>query len=266
MMEKISVVIITFNEENKLARCIESVKPVADEIIVLDSFSTDDTVKISRDAGALVYQQTFHGYKEQKNAALKFASYNYILSIDADESLSVELINSILIAKEKFMCSAYTMNRCNFFSGRFIRHGLWYPDKKIRLFDKNIAHWGGMNPHDKIVLSDNATICHLEGDLFHYSFGNIHEYIKRNDEISTIAARSLYKSGQRSGIKILVNPVWRFVKSYLIRRGFLDGYPGFIIAKNTAAQAYLKYKKLNKLNRERKSRLEEPVAVSLTDK
>jgi len=265
-MEKISVVIITFNEENKLARCIESVKPVADEIIVLDSFSTDNTVKISREAGALVYQQTFHGYKEQKNAALKFASHNYILSIDADESLSVELINSILIAKEKFMCRAYTMNRCNFFNGRFIRHGLWYPDKKIRLFDKSIAHWGGMNPHDKIVLNENATTCHLEGDLFHYSFSNIHEYIKRNDEISTIAARSLYKSGQRSGIKILVNPVWRFVKSYLIKKGFLDGYPGFIIAKNTAAQAYLKYKKLNKLNRERKTQLEEPVTVSLTDK
>ena len=180
-------------------RCIESVKPVADEIIVLDSFSTDNTVKIALKAGAVVHQQTFHGYKEQKNAALQFASYNYILSIDADEALSVELINSILMAKEKFTCSAYTMNRCNFFSGRFIRHGLWYPDKKIRFFDKRIAYWGGMNPHDKIVLPGTATICHLEGDLFHYSFNTIDEYVKRNDEISSIAAKSLYKRGQRSG-------------------------------------------------------------------
>lgn len=265
-MEKISVVIITFNEENKLARCIESVKPVADEIIVLDSFSTDNTVTVGREAGAVVYQQTFHGYKEQKNAALQFASYNYILSIDADEALSVELINSILLAKEKFMCAAYTMNRCNFFDGRFIRHGLWYPDKKIRLFDRRVAYWGGMNPHDKIVLNENTNTCHLEGDLFHYSFGNINEYIKRNDEISTIAARSLYKKGQRSGIKIIVNPIWRFFKSYLLRKGFLDGYPGFIIAKNTAAQAYMKYKKLNKLYRRRENILEEPVTVSLTDK
>jgi glycosyltransferase involved in cell wall biosynthesis len=265
-MEKISVVIITFNEEGKLARCIESVKPVADEIIVLDSFSTDNTVKISREAGAVVYQKTFHGYKEQKNAAVQFASHNYILSIDADEVLSVELIHSILIAKQKFMCSAYTMNRCNFFCGRFIRHGLWYPDKKTRLFDRRIAHWGGMNPHDKIVLDENTNICHLEGDLFHYSFSNISEYIKRNDEISTIAATSLYRSGHRSGFRILVNPLWRFIKSYFIKRGFLDGYPGFIIAKNTASQAFMKYKKLNKFNRERKSILEEPVAVSLTDK
>jgi glycosyltransferase involved in cell wall biosynthesis len=98
-MEKISVVIITFNEENKLARCIDSIKPVADEIVILDSFSTDNTLKISLKAGAVAYQQTFHGYKEQKNAALNLASHNYILSIDADEALSVELINSIRIAK-----------------------------------------------------------------------------------------------------------------------------------------------------------------------
>ena len=123
-----------------------------------------------------------------------------------------------------------------------------------------------MNPHDKIVLNTQANICHLEGDLFHYSFNSVEEYVKRNDEISSIASKSLYKNGQRSGIKILVNPVWRFLKSYLIKKGFLDGYPGFVIAKNTAAQAYLKYKKLNKLNRERKSSLKEPVSVSLTDK
>ncbi|HET6722264.1 MAG TPA: glycosyltransferase family 2 protein [Chitinophagaceae bacterium] len=265
-MEKISVVIITFNEENKLARCLESVKPVADEIIILDSFSTDNTVKIGLKAGAIVHQQSFHGYKEQKNAALQLASYNYVLSVDADEALSVELINSIQIAKEKFTCSAYSMNRCNFFSGRFIRYGLWYPDKKIRLFDKRLAYWGGLNPHDKIVLNENANTCHLQGDLFHYSFNSVEEYVKRNDEISSIAAKSLYKKGQRSGVKILVNPVWRFIKSYFIKKGFLDGYPGFIIAKNTAAQAYLKYRKLNKLNRERKSTLKEPVSVSLSNK
>jgi glycosyltransferase involved in cell wall biosynthesis len=264
-MEKISVVIITYNEENKLSRCIESVKPVADEIIILDSFSADDTVAVARKGGAAVYQQIFRGYKEQKNAALELASNNYVLSVDADEALSVELINSILIAKEKFSYTAYTMNRCNFFSGRFIRHGLWYPDRKVRLFDKRIASWGGMNPHDKIMLPGSATIGHLEGDLFHYSFSTINGYVKRNDEISSIAATSMYKAGQKSGIKILINPAWRFIKSYFIKKGFLDGYPGFVIAKNTAAQAYLKYKKLNKLNKERKNTSKGPVTVSLTN-
>lgn len=265
-MERISVVIITYNEENKISRCLESIKPVADEIVILDSFSTDNTKKIAERFGALVYQQTFRGYKEQKNAALKLASHNYVLSIDADEALSVELINSILTAKEKFMCSAYTMNRCNFFEGRFIRHGLWYPDKKIRLFDKRIAHWGGMNPHDKIILEENAATCHLEGDIFHYSISNNTEYVKRNDEISSIAAKSLYTAGQHSGLKIFINPVWRFIKSYFILKGFLDGYAGFIIAKNSAAQAYLKYKKLNSLNSKRESSRGEPVSVSFTDK
>src|SRR4030095_4254063 len=122
------------------------------------------------------------------------------------------------------------------------------------------------NPHDKILLPGRATISHLEGDLFHFSFGTINEYVKRNDEISSIAAESLHKMGKRSGIKILINPVWRFIKSYFIKRGFLDGYPGFIIAKNTAAQAYMKYKKLNKLNRTVENNLEEPVSISLTDK
>lgn len=265
-MEKISVVIITFNEEGKIGPCIESVRPVADEIIILDSFSTDKTLLIAQSAGAVVYQQSFRGYKEQKNAALQYASYDYILSIDADEALSVELVNSILTAKEKFAYSAYTMNRCNFFIGRFIRHGLWYPDKKIRLFNKHMAYWGGMNPHDKIILPGRATISHLEGDLLHYSFSSIQEYEKRNDEISSIAAESLYKIGKRSGIKILINPVWRFLKSYFIKKGFLDGYPGFIIAKNTAAQAYMKYKKLNKLNRDAQNNLNKPISVSLTDK
>ncbi|HEX6846310.1 MAG TPA: glycosyltransferase family 2 protein [Chitinophagaceae bacterium] len=264
-MEKISVVIITFNEESKIQRCIESVKPVADEIIVLDSFSTDNTVSLARSAGAVVHQQSFRGYKEQRNAALLFASCNYILSIDADEALSVELINSILLAKEKFSHSAYTINRCNFFGGRFIRHGVWYPDKKIRLFDKRMASWGGMNPHDKILLPGRATISHLAGDLFHYSFNSIREYEKRNDEISSIAAASLYKMKKKSGIRILISPAWRFIKSYFLKKGFLDGYPGYIIARNTAAQAYLKYKKLNKLNRSVENGSKNHVSISLTD-
>ena len=265
-MEKISVVIITYNEENSLERCLESVKPVADEIVILDSFSTDNTVQIGLDAGAVVHQQTFHGYKEQKNAAVQFASYNYILSVDADEALSVELINSILNAKEDLRYAAYSMNRCNFFYGRFIRHGLWYPDKKVRLFNKRFARWGGMNPHDKVILDNDRNTHHLEGDLLHYSFDSVNEYVKRNDEISSIAAASLYKKGQHSGIRIIINPAWRFIKSYLLKKGFLDGYPGFVIAKNLAAQAYLKYKKLNLLNRKKEVAIEESVSVSLTDK
>ena len=128
------------------------------------------------------------------------------MSIDADETLSVELINSI--AKEKFTHSAYAMNRCNFFGGRCKQHGLGCLDKKIRLFDKRMASWGGMNPHDKIILRGRATIRHLEEDLFHYVFSNINEYIKRNKAISSIAARSLHQAGHRLGARLYINPLW----------------------------------------------------------
>lgn len=252
-MEKISVVIITFNEEKNLRRCIESVKPVADEIIVLDSYSTDSTVKIARKTGARVFQQPFKGYKEQKNAAIKLAAHNYILSLDADEALSVELVHSILTVKDKFNCQTYTMNRCNFYCGRFIQHGLWYPDKKIRLFDKRVSYWGGINPHDKIMLGNNAGICHLQGDIFHYGYYSVEEHSRRNDELSTIAAESLYHAGiNNSMLKLVFSPVWRFVKGYFLKLGFLDGYYGFVIAKQTARQAFLKYKKLNRLYKEQK--------------
>ena len=154
IMKPLSAVIITYNEEENIGRCIDSLWQVADEVIVLDSFSTDNTVTIARHKGAIVKQNSFSGYKEQKNKALQFATYDYVLSLDADEALSPELICSILEAKKEFKYKAYFMNRYNNYCGRFINHGLWYPDQKVRLFDKQVAKWGGMNPHDKIELRE----------------------------------------------------------------------------------------------------------------
>jgi glycosyltransferase involved in cell wall biosynthesis len=254
-MQKISAIIITCNEEASLARCIESLKPVAEEIIVLDSYSTDNTVRIAKESGAIVYQQNFPGYKEQKNAAIKFTSSDYVLSLDADEVLSVELINSILNEKEAFRFTAYSMNRSNFFCNRFIKHGLWSPDIKIRLFKKDAAYWGGMNPHDIIVLKEKTNKFHLQGEIFHYGNKTEAELKKRNDEISSIAAASLFQvNAGRSRFKIFLSPVWRFLKGYILKFGFLDGYDGFLIAKHTARQAFLKYKKLNRLYAEKNSK------------
>lgn len=247
-MEKISAVIITFNEEKKLSRCLASVSPVADEIIVLDSYSSDNTAAIAKNAGAIVYHQIFSGYKEQKNLALSFTSDNYVLSLDADEALSVELINSILTEKEQFRYKAYRMNRANFYCGKYIKHGLWYPDRKIRLFDKRIAKWGGINPHDKIELKETTEVCQLEGDLLHYSYDSAEEHKRRDEEISNVAAISLFQAGVRKHwFKLILSPVWRFLKGYVFKRGFLDGYYGYRIATQTARQSYLKYKKLAQL-------------------
>ncbi|MBI5858355.1 MAG: glycosyltransferase family 2 protein [Sphingobacteriales bacterium] len=249
-MYKLSVVIITFNEERNIARCIESVKPVADEIIVLDSFSTDKTVAIAKSCGAVVFQEKFRGYIGQKNAAIELASHDYILSLDADEALDEQLIASVLEARKNFHSRAYSMNRCTCYCGHFIKHGLWYPDKKIRLFDRRVSHWGGLNPHDKVVVAEVFPITHLKGNILHYSFNTTEDLVWQHNRMSSIAAASLYTAGKRSNwFKMLVRPAWAFLNGFFFRRGFLDGIDGFTIAVNTSHQVFLKYSKLFRLQK-----------------
>ena len=141
-MQLISAVIITYNEEKNIGRCIDSLKAIADEIVVLDSFSADRTAEIAMSKGAIVECRKFSGYISQKNAAIECASNDYVLSLDADEALSEQLVNSILSAKKHHFADVYSISRCTNYCGKFIRHGSWYPDKKIRLFNKNKAKWG----------------------------------------------------------------------------------------------------------------------------
>ncbi len=248
-MNSLSVVIITFNEENNIERCINSVKTLADEIIILDSFSTDGTIQISKNMGAIVMQQFFLGHIEQKNLALTYATNNFVLCLDADEALDETLINSIHKVKNNFTFRAYSSNRCTNFCGQFIKYGSWYPDKKIRLFDKRYAKWSGINPHDKIeLIGNNKKIKYLKGDILHYSFSSVEDQLLRNKKYSTISAAALYKMGIRSNLlKIFFNPFWTFFSGYIIRFGFLDGYYGFIIAYNSAHATFQKYRKLYRL-------------------
>jgi glycosyltransferase involved in cell wall biosynthesis len=244
-MEKLSIVIISYNEEQNIGRCIDSVKPVADEIIVLDSYSTDQTVRIAEEKGAIVKQQAFNGYIEKKNDALALASNHYVLSLDADEALDQALQSSILKEKENFSAAGYRMNRCTNYCGQFILHGSWYPDRKLRLFDKRIASWGGTNPHDRIELSQDSRIHHLKGDILHYAYKSIADHVAQNNKLSTMAANALFEKGKRTRLlNILVNPFWSFTLSFLIRAGFLDGYFGFIIAVQIAHMTFLKHSKL----------------------
>jgi glycosyltransferase involved in cell wall biosynthesis len=249
-MNLLSAVIITWNEEENIGRCLDSLKQVAEEIIVLDSFSTDKTVAIARQKGAVVIQSSFSGYIEQKNKALQLTRYNYVLSLDADEALSPQLIESVLEAKKDFKYIAYNMNRYNHYCGRFIKYGLWYPDQKVRLFNKKLAHWSGMNPHDKIYLSYNLPVGFLKGDLLHYSFNNVREHKDRNERMSSIAAQSIFDKGQKKHwSKIFLSPAWSFFNGFILRLGFLDGYYGFIVAKETARLSFLKYQKLKALQK-----------------
>jgi glycosyltransferase involved in cell wall biosynthesis len=247
-MTPLSVVVITFNESAHIARCLESVRSIADEVVVLDSGSTDDTVAIARSFGATVHTRPFEGYIEQKNHALGLATHPFILSLDADEALDASLAQSILNEKANPAFRAYRMNRCTNYCGRFIKHGSWYPDTKIRLFDKRYARWGGVNPHDKIILDQEVKTGWLHGDLLHYSYPTLESHIIQNNRFSSIAALSYFERGKKPGYgKMIFSPIWAFLQSYLFRRGFLDGFLGFVIAGNIAHATFMKYYKLKAL-------------------
>ena len=263
-MELLSVVIITYNEENNIGRCLDSVQDVADEIVVLDSFSTDGTVAIAESKGAVVYSQKFLGYIAQKNKALDLAKHNYVLCLDADEALDETLASSIRKLKHGFAFRAYKMNRCANYRGTFIRHGSWYPEAKVRLFDRRFLRWGGFDPHDRVIVPSNVAICPLKGDLLHYICETVSDHKKRNDNFSSIAARSLFRAGKKTNwLKILASPTWSFLHAYFLRAGFLNGYNGLLIAYHQARYHFLKYSKLYALQKNRKDMLRPAAASAL---
>jgi len=247
---KLSVVIITFNEQQNIAACLKAAQTVADEIIVLDSFSTDKTPMICRDFGVKFLQAPFAGFVEQKNAAADLASLDYILSLDADEVLSEKLFSEIKKVKENPTYDAYSFNRLTHFCGQPIRHCGWYPDTKIRLWRKGSGRWGGQNPHDTMILEKSATLKHLSGDLLHYSFHSIEQHIAQINKFSTIKAEIEFKKGKKSNaVKLLVQPAFKFFRSYVLKVGFLDGFYGYIVCKNSAHSTFLKYAKLRALRK-----------------
>jgi len=253
---KISAVIITYNEERNIGRCLDSVRDVADEIVVVDSYSTDKTEEICRRKGARFIKNPFEGHIEQKNYAMLSASHDYILSLDADEALSEELTNSIKNAKSNWDYDGYSFNRLTNYCGRWIRHCGWYPDKKLRLWDRKKGRWGGVNPHDRVIIHKTNHTAHLSGDLLHYSYHTIKQHIKQMNSFSDIAAQEKYDKGKTANlfIDILLNPVLIFIKKYFIKLGILDGYYGFVISINTAFGIFLKYIKLKELAKKEKTK------------
>lgn len=252
LMQKLSIVIITYNEERNIRRCLESVIEIADEIVVIDSFSTDETNSICAEFNVRFIKQKFLGYIEQKNFALQFATYDFVLSLDADEAVSNMLKNSILIAKNNCRASGYTMNRMTNYCGSWIKYGGWYPDKKLRLFEHKLGSWGGSNPHDKFMFNSPQKTEHLKGDLLHYSYYSTDDHINQIDRFTTISAKQLFDRGKKYNIiKHYVSPTSRFVKDYLLNLGFLDGAAGLKISYLSAKASYIKYYKLKKLQKSR---------------
>jgi len=249
-MPQLSVVIITLNEERNIRSCLDSVRSVADEIIVVDSGSTDGTLGICEEMGITAVQQSWLGYAAQKNFANALASNDWILSLDADEALSEDLKNSVLEWKRGPATPAAFARLTNY-CGKFVRHGGWYPDTKIRIFNRLNTSWSG-TLHETLTglsLSD----CHvLKGDCIHYSFHTLSDHIRQIDRFSTIGAKALYDKGKRGTLlKILYKPAGRFLRNYVIHAGFLDGLTGLIIAINSAHAVFLKYLRLYYLHKDK---------------
>ena len=253
MPVKLSVVVITYNEERNIARCLESVRQVADELVVVDSYSTDRTREICLGYGARFLEHPFEGHIEQKNYALTQATFQHVLSLDADEALSPELEQAVLTAKNNWQSDAYSMNRLTNYCGKWIHHSGWYPDTKVRLFDRSKAVWGGENPHDKIILSQGATLQHLRGDLLHYSYYTVTQHLGQINKFTDASSKALIRDGKTVSLPmVILKPLFRFFRAYILKRGFLDGPEGFIISVSSAESVYYKYLKLYMHNRQQK--------------
>lgn len=245
---KISVAVITFNEESNIERCLKSVVSLADEIVVVDSISSDNTVAIAQANGAKVIPQKFLGYIEQKNFAIDQCANDWVLSLDADECLSEALLENLkLIKNNPPIADAFRMSRMTSYCGQWIKHGGWYPDKKVRLINKHKARWGGINPHDELIVK--GLVKEVKGDILHYSYHSIEGHQQQAEKFSSITAEHLFHRGKKTSLfRIYVKPVVRFFRDFLLKRGFIDGKNGFIIARISAHAVYLREKKLKALH------------------
>lgn len=243
-MAKISACIISYNEEKKIEACLKSLHGIVDEIIIVDSLSTDKTLEIIKKYTHKIYNQKFLGHIEQKNLAISKANNDWILSLDCDEQITEELKASILSIKNNItQADAYKVARRTFYVYRWLNH-CWYPDHKVRLFNKNTAHWAGTNPHDHIELSgDNVET--LKGDLLHYSFDSISEHIQTLDSFTEIGANEIIRKNKKVNIlSPWTHGLWTFLKLYILKRGFLDGYAGLVVATLSGMHAFVKYNKV----------------------
>jgi glycosyltransferase involved in cell wall biosynthesis len=241
-MVKISATIITFNEERNIVRAIESLR-CCDEIVVVDSGSNDRTIELATNLGARVIDNPWSGYASQKNFASEQASNDWVLSIDADESLSEALEGEIWqIKKNGTACDAYTMPRLAQYLGRWILHSGWYPDRKVRLFNRRRARWVGEYVHESVQV--DGPVGHLKSNLLHFTCSSLSEHLKTMDQYTTLAAEQIVSQKKPIGLQhLLAEPVWGFIQTYFFKRGYLDGTEGLAIAYMAAMYNFVKYAK-----------------------
>ncbi len=244
-MKKLSVVIIAFNEEENIGLCIDSVQGIADEVVVVDSFSTDKTVAIATQKGAVVIQHKFEGHIQQKNFAKEQANNEWVLSLDADEALGDEL--KLALSKWKLesrnQIDGYKINRLNFYCGTAIKTCGWYPDSKIRLWSRGIGEWRGLNPHDKFELYDGKdTIATMPGHILHNTYPTRDSFLAQREKFATISAQHLKTENLLFLLaKLIFSPPFKFIRTYILQLGFTEGITGLFICYHLSREVFLKY-------------------------
>jgi glycosyltransferase involved in cell wall biosynthesis len=252
-MKKLSAIIITFNEERNIARCLNSLKDIADEIVVIDSGSTDATVAICKQFNAKVIIHEFKGFIEQKNFAYLHTTGDWVLLLDADEEASETMKASIVAELKNPKHDGYSFNRLTYYCGKWIRSCGWYPDAKLRLFKRGAGEWAGQNPHDKLTLLKNKTSSYLKGDILHYRYYSFTEHIHRANKYANIAAEIMFKKGKTISLfGIIIKTNARFIKCYILNKGIFDGIQGLMISTISALEVFIKYSKLLLLNSKNK--------------
>ncbi len=253
MLSSISAVIITKNEEQHIARCIKSLLPITDDIIIIDSGSIDKTEQVCRAYPVTFEVKTWEGFSAAKNYGNSLAKHNYILSIDGDEELSADMHSSIIELLKVPTHVAYDLPFLTNYCGQWIRHGAWYPESHIRIFDKTKVQWEG-EIHERLSIPEGSSIGKLKkGYIHHYTISTLHEHIEKINHYTTLHATDMYKNGKKASfVKIYLAPCFSFFRDYIIKRGFLDGARGYSIAKQSANYVFLKYMKLKMMRGSRK--------------
>jgi len=240
-MQKLSIAIITYNEVDRIGRALESIR-FADEILVVDGGSTDETVALCRAFGARVLSRPFDGFVSQKQFALEQASHPWVLSLDADEQVSPSLALSIhrVLEATDLRMQGFTCARRNFYLGVPIRFAGWYPDRKLRLVQRATACWTGLDPHDRLEVT--GKVGHLEGDLFHHSYRDLADHARKISRYAVVWAHSARSVGRRAGaIDLALRPLHHFVRRFLLAQGFREGLTGLVLCTMGAYSVFLKY-------------------------
>lgn len=246
---KLSAVIITKNEASNIGRCISSLEGIADEVVIVDSFSSDDTKAICLSKNTVFFEREFIDYSDAKNFGNDQTTGDWILSIDADEELSEELKKSILSIKKDPKAAVYLINRLTNYCGSWIKHCGWYPDAKTRLWEKGTAKWEG-TIHEKLITS--SPIVPIKGDLLHYSYPSLSFHLNKINHFTDFMAQEMFDKGKKPSVfKLVLSPPFKFIKKYFLQLGFLDGYAGFVVSAMAAYYVFVKYAKLISLHKKK---------------